>query len=279
VMEQPILSPAKVNLFLKVTSKRPDGYHNLVSVVDIISIYDVMRLQEARGGEVVVRDDQGLLPRGAANTVYRAIMLIKEKYGIAAGMIVDVEKRIPIGSGLGGGSGNAATVMKELVRLWDLRVGASELAMTGRLVGADVPLFLYGKPCVMRGVGERISPIDLPVIWYIVIYPNAVVNTGDVYNNLRIVLTRDENEVTFSGKFSRVRDIVNILENDLEEAAFFLCPRIKTIKERLKKAGALGSLMTGSGSAVFGVFEDEAGARKALEKVEGLGRVFIAHSI
>jgi 4-diphosphocytidyl-2-C-methyl-D-erythritol kinase len=278
-MEQPILSPAKVNLFLKVTSKRPDGYHNLVSVVDIISIYDVMRLQEARGGEVVVRDDQGLLPRGAANTVYRAIMLIKEKYGIAAGMIVDVEKRIPIGSGLGGGSGNAATVMKELVRLWDLRVGASELAMTGRLVGADVPLFLYGKPCVMRGVGERISPIDLPVIWYIVIYPNAVVNTGDVYNNLRIVLTRDENEVTFSGKFSRVRDIVNILENDLEEAAFFLCPRIKTIKERLKKAGALGSLMTGSGSAVFGVFEDEAGARKALEKVEGLGRVFIAHSI
>jgi 4-diphosphocytidyl-2-C-methyl-D-erythritol kinase len=268
-----------VNLFLKVTSKRPDGYHNLVSVVDIISIYDVMRLQEARDGEVVVRDDQGLLPRGAANTVYRAIMLIKEKYGIAAGMIVDVEKRIPIGSGLGGGSGNAATVMKELVRLWDLRVGASELAMIGRLVGADVPLFLYGKPCVMRGVGERISPIDLPVIWYIVIYPNAVVNTGDVYNNLRIVLTRDENEVTFSGKFSRVRDIVNILENDLEEAAFFLCPRIKTIKERLKKAGALGSLMTGSGSAVFGVFEDEAGARKALEKVEGLGRVFIAHSI
>ena len=279
MMEQPILSPAKVNLFLKVTSKRPDGYHNLVSVVDIISIYDVMRLQEARDGEVVVRDDQGLLPRGAANTVYRAIMLIKEKYGIAAGMIVDVEKRIPIGSGLGGGSGNAATVMKELVRLWDLRVGASELAMIGRLVGADVPLFLYGKPCVMRGVGERISPIDLPVIWYVLVYPNAVVNTRDVYNNLRIVLTRDENEVTFSGKFSRVRDIVNILENDLEEAAFFLCPRIKTIKERLKKAGALGSLMTGSGSAVFGVFEDEAGARKALEKVEGLGRVFIAHSI
>ena len=279
MMEQPVLSPAKVNLFLKVTSKRPDGYHNLVSVVDIISIYDVMRLQEARDGEVVVRDDQGLMPRGAANTVYRAIMLIKEKYGIAAGMVVDVEKHIPIGSGLGGGSGNAATVMKELVRLWGLPAGASELATIGRQVGADVPLFLYGKPCVMRGVGERISPIDLPVIWYIVIYPNAVVNTGDVYNSLRIVLTRDENEVTFSGKFSRVRDIVDILENDLEEAAFFLCPQIKTIKERLKKAGALGSLMTGSGSAVFGVFEDEADARKALEKVEGLGRVFIAHSI
>ena len=279
MVEQPVLSPAKVNLFLKVTSKRPDGYHNLVSVVDIISIYDVMRLQEARDGEVVVRDDRGLMPRGAANTVYRAIMLIKEHYGIAAGMVVDVEKHIPIGSGLGGGSGNAAAVMKELVRLWGLPDDASELAMIGRRIGADVPLFLYGKPCVMRGVGERISPIDLPVIWYIVIYPNAVVNTGDVYNNLRIVLTRDENEVRLSRKFARVRDIVDVLENDLEEAAFFLCPQIKTIKERLRKAGALGSLMTGSGSAVFGVFEDETDTRKALEKVEGLGSVFIAHSV
>ena len=279
MVEQPVLSPAKVNLFLKVTSKRPDGYHNLVSVVDIISIYDVMRLQEARDGEVVVRDDRGLMPRGAANTVYRAIMLIKEHYGIAAGMVVDVEKHIPIGSGLGGGSGNAAAVMKELVRLWGLPDDASELAMIGRRIGPDVPLFLYGKPCVMRGVGERISPIDLPVIWYIVIYPNAVVNTGDVYKNLRIVLTRDENEVTFSGKFLRVGDVAEILENDLEEAAFFLCPQIKTIKERLRKAGALGSLMTGSGSAVFGVFEDETDTRKALEKVEGLGSVFIAHSV
>ena len=126
-MEQPVLSPAKVNLFLKVTSKRPDGYHNLVSIVDIISIYDVMRLREARDGEVVVRDDRRPAARGAANTIYRAIMLIKEKYGIGAGMVVDVEKHIPIGSGLGGGSGNAATVMKELVRLWGLPDDASEL--------------------------------------------------------------------------------------------------------------------------------------------------------
>jgi 4-diphosphocytidyl-2-C-methyl-D-erythritol kinase len=279
ITEQPLLSPAKVNLFLKVISKRPDGYHNLVSVVDIIDLYDVMRLKEAQGGEVVVRDDRGLLPHGAANTIYRAIMLIKEKYGIPAGVVVDVEKHIPIGSGLGGGSGNAATVMKELVRLWGLPAEHAELAMIGRQVGADVPLFLHGKSCVMRGVGERISPIDLPVIWYVLVYPNAVVNTRDVYNNLRIVLTRDENEVTFSGKFSHVRDVVDILENDLEEAAFLLCPQIKTIKERLKKAGALGSLMTGSGSAVFGVFEDETSARKVLEEVGGLGSVFIAHSV
>jgi len=277
-MEQPVLSPAKVNLFLKVISKRPDGYHNLVSIVDVISIYDVMRIREAPKGEVVVRDDRGLLPPGEANTVYRAIMLVKEKYGIDAGVAVDVEKRIPLGSGLGGGSGNAATAIKELARLWDLRADASELAMIGRRVGADVPLFLYGKPCVTRGVGERISPIDLPVIWYVVVYPNVVVSTGDVYKSLRIVLTKEENEVRFSGKLSCVRDVAGILENDLEEAAFLICPQIKTIKERLKKAGALGSLMTGSGSAVFGVFEDEAETRKVLGEVRDLGSVFVAHS-
>jgi 4-diphosphocytidyl-2-C-methyl-D-erythritol kinase len=276
--EQTVLSPAKVNLFLKVTSKRPDGYHNLVSIVDVISLYDVMHIREAPKGEVIVRDDRGLLPQGGANTIYRAIMLMKERYSIDSGVEVYVEKRIPPGSGLGGGSGNAATAMKELARLWDLRVDESELAELGRRVGADVPLFLYGKQCVMRGVGELISPIDLPVIWYIVVYPNAVVSTRDVYSSLRIVLTKEENEVTFSGKFLRVRDVAEILENDLEEAAFLICPQIKTIKERLKKAGALGSLMTGSGSAVFGVFEDEEEAQKALGEVGGLGSVFVAQS-
>ena len=276
--EQTALSPAKVNLFLKVTSKRPDGYHNLVSIVDVISLYDVMHIREASKGEVIVRDDRGLLPQGGANTIYRAIMLMKERYSIDSGVEVYVEKRIPPGSGLGGGSGNAATAMKELVRLWGLRVEESELAELGRRVGADVPLFLYGKPCVMRGVGERISPIDLPAICYIIVYPNAVVSTRDVYSSLRIVLTKEENEVKFSGKFLRVRDVAEILENDLEEAAFLICPQIKTIKERLKKAGALGSLMTGSGSAVFGVFEDEDEAQKALGEVGGLGSVFVAQS-
>ena len=276
--EQTVLSPAKVNLFLKVTSKRPDGYHNLVSIVDVISLYDVMHIREAPKGEVIVRDDRGLLPQGGANTIYRAIMLMKQRYSIDSGVEIYVEKRIPPGSGLGGGSGNAATAIKELARLWDLRVDESELAELGRRVGADVPLFLYGKPCVMRGIGELISPIDLPAIWYIVVYPNAVVSTRDVYSSLRIVLTKEENEVTFSGKFLRVRDVAEILENDLEEAAFLICPQIKTIKERLKKAGALGSLMTGSGSAVFGVFEDKAEAQKALGEVGGLGSVFVAQS-
>ena len=114
---------------------------------------------------------------------------------------------------------------------------------------------------------------------YVIVYPNVVLSTKDVYNDFRIVLTKEENEVTFSGQFSTVLDIADILENDLEEVAFVRCPTIKTIKERLKKAGAVGALMSGSGSAVFGIFGDHGGAQEASAKVGGLGRIFIADSI
>ena len=278
-MERTILSPAKVNLFLKVLSRRPDGFHNLLSLVDIVSICDVIRIRETKGPEVLVTDLEGLLPQGPENTIFRAVMLLKERFGIDAGVEVEVEKHIPLGAGLGGGSGNAATVMKALTRLWGLPVSPGELSELGRKVGADVPLFLYGKSCVMRGVGERISPLELPLVWYVVVYPRVLLSTRDVYNALGIVLTKNENEVKFSGKFSRVSEIAGILENDLERAALVRCPEITTIKERLKEVGALGSLMSGSGSAVFGIFEDEESARKAAKLVGGLGSVFIAHSV
>jgi len=239
----------------------------------------VIRLRETPGPEVLVRDDRQVLPVGPANTIYRAIMLLKERYGIGAGVTVHVEKHIPLGSGLGGGSGNAATVMKALARLWGLPAEPAELVELGRLVGADVPLFLYGRSCVVRGVGETVSPLELPAMWYVVVYPRVLLSTRDVYNALRIVLTKGENEVKFSEKFSRASDIADILENDLEEVALLKCPEIKTIKERLKEAGALGSLMSGSGSAVFGIFEDKRSARKASEQVGGFGSVFVAHSV
>ncbi|MGA3175173.1 MAG: 4-(cytidine 5'-diphospho)-2-C-methyl-D-erythritol kinase [Syntrophorhabdales bacterium] len=279
MFERTVLSPAKVNLYLKVVGKRPDGYHDLVSVVDIISLCDVLHLRQAEGGRVSVRDDRGLLADGPANTVYRAIMLLKERYGNLDGLAVDVEKRIPVGSGLGGGSGNAATVMKELVSAWGISVRPEELAELGKGVGSDVPLFLYGKSCIMRGVGERITPVALPKMWYVVVYPGVAISTAAVYSGLRIYLTKNENDVTVSGNFSQITDVADMLENDLEEVAISICPEIKPIKERLLEAGALGSLMSGSGSAVFGIFENEGAAQKALEKLGGLGSVFIAHSL
>ncbi len=122
-MEQTYKSPAKVNLLLKIISKRPDGYHNLLSLVDLISLYDLIHIEDMPDGTVEVKDDKNILPEGMKNTIFRAVMALKEQHGVKNGARVFVEKHIPIGSGLGGPSSNAATTLKALVGVWGLPLG------------------------------------------------------------------------------------------------------------------------------------------------------------
>lgn len=277
-MTHTVLSPAKVNLFLKVVSKRPDGYHNIVSIVDLISLFDVIHFEETSDDIVTVRDDKDVLPRDMGNTMYRAATSLKERFNIKSGIHICIEKNIPIGSGLGGPSSNAATVLKELVKIWKINLNKNELNKIGGSVGADVPLFLYGKPCVMRGIGDLISPIELPSLWYLIIYPNMSISTRRVYEGLKIVLTKKQNDIKLVAKFNNAREISAILENDLEKVGILLCPTIQTIKERLIKAGAGGALMSGSGSSVFGMFETKEEAEQASASLTDMGSIFITHS-
>ncbi len=271
-------SPAKVNLLLKVLGKRPDGYHDIVSIVDIISLEDVLQIEEVSEDMVVVEDERHLLPSGPANTIFRAAMLLKETYHTKRGVRLFIQKNIPVGAGLGGPSSNAATALKALVKLWSLPVSSTELFELGAKIGADVPLFLYRKPCVMRGIGDQITPIQIPPIWYVIVYPAIILHTAEVYGGLKIPLTSVQKHITLSGQLDTVFNVARMLENDLERVAFSLHPEIRTAKERLRKAGAIGSLMSGSGSSVFGVFEKEGDARVAAEKVRDLGSVFVVHS-
>ncbi len=149
---------------------------------------------------------------------------------------------------------------------------------SGQRSVADVPLFLYGKSCVMKGVGERITPIKTPFTWYVIVYPGIILHTKDVYGGLKIPLTSAQNDITLSGQLDTVFNVGRMLENDLEKVAFSLHPEIQRVKERLRKAGAIGSLMSGSGSSVFGVFEKEGDARVAAKKVSDSGSVFVVHS-
>ncbi len=274
-MEWSAVSPAKVNLFLKILRRRADGYHDLLSLVDIISLSDVIHFRELKDDRVEVSDDRGVLPTGEENTMFRAAVLLKKTYGIGQGIGIHVEKRIPIGSGLGGPSSNAATVLRELARHWGLPVPGRELMALGARVGADVPLFVRGRPCVMAGIGERIEPVTLPPLTYIVVYPRVVMSTREVYGNLRIVLTKEENDITLSRHFSSARDVARILENDLEEVGILMCPAIKSIKGKLQEAGSIGTLMSGSGSSVFGIFESDVQARVARHELGHLGEIFI----
>ncbi len=277
-MKTTCLSPAKVNLFLKVLSKRPDGYHNIYSVVDLISLYDLIHIEENESNNITVRDDKGILPEGELNTIYRAARLIKEKYSIQKGVSIYVEKKIPIGSGLGGPSSNAATVLKALAGMWGISVSEREFTDLGKSIGADVPLFLYGKPCIMEGIGDVITPIELPRLWYLVVYPNIVLSTREAYSRLKIVLTNNENDIKLMGNFKKIGDIADSLENDLEQIGMTMCPQIKTIKDLLMKTGALGALMSGSGSSIFGVFQSESDVEEASRFVQGTGNIFKVHS-
>lgn len=277
-MRKTVISPAKVNLYLKVLSKRPDGYHNILSVVDIISLCDTVHIQDTENDEIIVCDDQGILPRGEGNTVFRAARLLKEAAAVRRGVRIDIEKRIPIGSGLGGPSTNAATVLKELSTLWGLGLNKEDQCRIGSMVGADVPLFIHGKSCVMEGIGDIVNPVELPFMWYLIVYPNIAISTRLVYEGLKIVLTKKENDIKLMSNFKKIGDITSILENDLEYTGITMCPQIGAIKNRLKEAGALGSLMSGSGSSVFGIFENREDARKASSAVENMGRVIVASS-
>ncbi|MCS7281409.1 MAG: 4-(cytidine 5'-diphospho)-2-C-methyl-D-erythritol kinase [Desulfobacterota bacterium] len=272
------LSPAKINLVLRVLRKREDGYHEIMSLVDIVSLYDVIRIKETDDENVVVKRISGHMPETTTNTIYKAIDLVRKFTGIKRGIFVEVEKRIPLGSGLGGASSNAATVIKALSSLWDLKLSEKDLLRIGTLIGADVPLFIYGKPCIVKGIGDRIEPASLPKIWYVIVYPKVELSTKEVYGRLKIVLTKGENDIKLRSDIKSLDEVASILRNDLEEVASILCPTIKVIKDMLKLQGAKGVSMTGSGSSVFGCFEDRESAERAAKNLLSFGNVFVARS-
>ncbi|MEN6615343.1 MAG: 4-(cytidine 5'-diphospho)-2-C-methyl-D-erythritol kinase, partial [Syntrophorhabdus sp.] len=224
-------------------------------------------------------DDKDVLPHDDGNTVYRAVRLLKEAAGVRRGIRIFIEKSIPIGSGLGGPSSNAATVLKAVRDHWGLSISPEELAAIGKEVGADVPLFLHGSPCIMEGIGDIITPVKLPGMWYVIVYPNISISTKAVYQSLRISLTKKQNDIKLMGNFSNPGEIAGILENDLEEVGIKLCPQIQSIKNILKDRKALGSLMSGSGSSVFAIFENKEDAQLAASAIQNRGSVFIAHSV
>jgi len=277
-MKQTFLSPAKVNLVLKVVSKRQDGYHNIFSLVDLVSLYDRICIEETDDDCIIVKDDKGLLPEDERNTMYRAAKRLKDAYYIRKGVSVCVEKRIPIGSGLGGPSSNAATVLKALSRMWEIPISDSEIGNLGRSIGADVPLFLHGKPCIMEGIGDIITSLDLPYMWYLIVYPEFVLSTKEAYSRLKMSLTNNANNIKLMGNFKRIGGIADSLRNDLEQIGITMCPQIKEIKDRLMETGALGALMSGSGSSVFGVFRNETDVKEASRFVQDMGSIFMVHS-
>ncbi|MDF1525494.1 MAG: 4-(cytidine 5'-diphospho)-2-C-methyl-D-erythritol kinase [bacterium] len=275
-----LLAPAKVNLTLRVLGRREDGYHEIESLVQKISLYDRITLSERGEPGIHLTCSDPSLPTGPDNLAYLAAQLIMEDSQTREkGISIHLDKAIPHGAGLGGGSSDAASVLMGLNTLWKLSRTREELAEFAQKIGSDVPLFLHPSPSLITGRGEKIEPSPILInATYVVVSPEFSVSTQWAYSNFR--LTKEPDKYTLSGLHRTEKEALppdqwqNLLINDLEEAVTTRHPEIGRCKEDLLRAGASASLMSGSGSTVFGLFEDRQTAEKAVAHLmEGGSRV------
>ncbi|MBI2412450.1 MAG: 4-(cytidine 5'-diphospho)-2-C-methyl-D-erythritol kinase [Deltaproteobacteria bacterium] len=262
-------SPAKVNLFLKVLRKRSDGYHDIATLMQAVSLFDRISVEAVEGDGVSIWCSDPSLPADSTNLACRAADLYLKTTGIRKKISIRIEKNIPIGAGLGGGSSNAATVLKALDELEGGRLGKEALLDLSASLGSDCPFFISGKAAYAEGRGERLQSVDLPKFAYILVNPGFQVSTAWAYSNLDLTKKGEDNILIFSGKApSKAVDLKAILVNDLEEVTLRKHPVISDIKKALLGSGAVVSLMSGSGPTVFGVFEDRDAAERALSPLK-----------
>jgi 4-diphosphocytidyl-2-C-methyl-D-erythritol kinase len=264
-----ILAPAKVNLTLRVLGKRQDGYHDLESLVQKISLYDRITIEYKAEPGIRLTCTDPSLPTGPDNLAHRAALLLTENSGISdKGITIHLEKGIPNGAGLGGGSSDAAAVLMGINSFFKLSRTRAQLAELAQEIGSDVPLFLYPSPSVISGRGERVEPSPVLInAFFVLVFPGFGVSTKWAYSNFR--LTKAPDKYTISGLYRTTRGALppeqwrDLLVNDLEEAVTIRHPEIGRCREELLRVGADASLMSGSGSAVFGLFRDRKSAVQA----------------
>jgi 4-diphosphocytidyl-2-C-methyl-D-erythritol kinase len=263
-------STAKVNLRLEILKKREDGYHELRSILQKINLHDLLHFSLKKERGISIKTNHPNLPVGKRNLVYKAVQWIFKKSDYKGGVLIEIEKRIPLGAGLGGGSSNAATTLKAMNQLLKINLPKKELMAMGLEIGADVPFFFLEGAAIASGIGERLKKIELPELWFVLIYPNFEVSTRWAYQNF--ILTKRRFHFNLHGLLRTPKEISNLLWNDLEGVVSREYPQIGVMKKMLYSAGALGALMTGSGPTVFGVFSEEGGASEAYKKVKKMAR-------
>ncbi|MDH7482488.1 MAG: 4-(cytidine 5'-diphospho)-2-C-methyl-D-erythritol kinase [Armatimonadota bacterium] len=295
-----IHSYAKVNLTLDVLDLMPNGFHAIESIMQTIALHDTIRLSLVEPPGVRVVCDLPDIPTNERNLAYRAAVLFLENVGLKLGIEIQLKKRIPPEAGLGGGSSNAASVLRGLNHL----VASSELKVSkdgvlsleamidlAARIGSDVPFFLVGGTAFVRGRGEDVEPLpDIRRWWMVIVKPPFGISTAWAYKRLDEM--REEcgwrvhkEQGTASARMldcirKNCDELPSLLSNDLEAPAQERHQEIATIKSALIKEGAKGALMCGSGSAVFGLFEDEDSAQQAVKNLNfGFGRVFKTHTI
>lgn len=266
-------APAKLNLFLQVTGVRPDGYHSLATVFQFLDIEDRLRFEIRNDGRIARARPLADVPEDRDLTV-RAARLLRESTGASQGAVIYLDKRLPLGGGLGGGSSDAATTLLALNHLWGCGLDLDALAALGLALGADVPVFVRGRAAWAEGVGEVLTPIEPPESWYVVLSPPVAVSTAAVF-----AAWDREFHLTPPRPALKIRDFrAGPGQNDLEPVVRRLYPEVDRTLIWLKKFGE--ACMTGSGACVFLAAENEARAREILAaRPAGLADGFVARGV
>ena len=264
-----VKSPAKINWLLKVIGKRNDGYHNIISMMQCISLYDNLVFEHADTIEVVSDLDTPL----DNNLVYKAASLLKQYTSYRKGVKIILQKGIPVSAGLGGGSSDAAYTLSGLNMLWGTELNDEELSSIGTEIGSDVPFFFNGPFAIVEGRGEKVSPVKLnSSTVLLLVKPHVSVSTAWAYasfdklNDSR--LTKKSIDIKLFCQTFKKKDfdsLSTMLSNDLEDVIIDRYPVVGEIKNRLLERGAAISAMSGSGPTVFGVFDNKDMAEKAIE--------------
>ena len=263
-----ILSPAKINLFLHICGKRADGYHELFSLMCCITLFDELSLQIDTGKTIEIHCSHPDVPADDTNLAYRAACLFQSKLDSAQGVNIHLEKNIPVAAGLGGGSSNAASVLMALNAYYDRPFSKEQLMELGLTLGADVPFFIFQKPAIASGIGEKLEAFEAALPYQILLlYHGFNVSTAETYQNLKFGLTNDQkkpkNDSLKRNGFKPARH----LTNDLERVTVAKYPEIGLAKEKLLNLGAIGALMSGSGPTVFGLFDNPETAKAAKQSM------------
>jgi len=279
-----VKAPAKLNLFLEVLGRRDDGYHDIESVFQTVSLFDEITLEPA-DAEIRFSTDSDDVPCDGTNLVVQTAELLRKHAGRQLGAVIELTKNIPVGAGMGGGSSDAAAALVALNQLWKLDLPREELHKIAEQIGSDVPFFLYGGTAVCRGRGERVEPIaNVRALNTLVVYPGIEVSTRRVYENLPVTLTRDVCDIRlFLTKLIKQQGCQDPPQffNRLEAVTVGLYESLNLLRRKMKESGLRNVIMTGSGSAFFGIIPDEKEVRRIAEELtqEDVGEVFIVRSI
>ena len=268
-------SPAKLNLYLTIIGRREDGYHELQTVFQLIDYADAIDIAVLDSGRIVLGSAIGGVS-DESNLCLRAAKKLKEKTGVSGGARIAVCKRLPIGAGLGGGSSNAATTLHALNRLWNIGLSTTELMQIGLELGADVPVFVLGRSAWATGIGEKLTPIQLPQYWYLVLNPGVHVSTKEIFSAPRLERARPPIEVDDFMQNPLAPETVNVCQ----AVVFEKYPAIKRAYDWLRACQQVSVVgMSGTGSSLFAAFTTQALARQTLTQLPGHWRGFVAKGL